>query len=212
MAQHHHHASHHHDQHAVAQLLREVCAEMAGLAGHHLPGLAPTFANNIVVVADSVNLAGEQGNYTIEGCQIAGKTYDKLSISLRHPAHADASPETYAANLIVTLAHELAHAHVVHHGHTSHAELLRDSHNHEFEVAAEHLGLEIARCAHQPGRVFTPRLTPRAHRHYRGLIGRLAGIGFTGTSGIGFAGPHGLHGHLHPNIQASKFFSLAPGN
>lgn len=209
------HQSHHIPQtlhhSAVARLLHEVCTDLTRAAEQHLPELAPKFANDIVVVADSTQLTGELGSYTVNGCRIDGKVYDKLSVSLRHPAHTDVNPAVYATKVLTTLTHELAHACTVRHGEAGSADPGHDGHTEEFGVAAEHLGLEVTRCEHYPGRVFTPRLTSDAHQKYQAQIRRLSRVNFAGVNGVGLAGPHGMRGSLHPNLQTKSYFSLATG-
>lgn len=197
---------------AVARLLHEVCTDLTRAVSHHLPGLDHKFAHEVVVIADGTRLTGELGSYTVSGCSINGRTYDKLSISVRHPAHTEVDPEAYAAKLLTTLAHELAHACTLHRGDAPHGDRAYDGHSEDFVTAAEQLGLEVSRCDHHPRRVFTQSLTPEAQRRYRAQIRRLAGVNFVGTHGVGLAGPHGLRGSLHPNIQASSFFCLASAN
>lgn len=197
---------------AVARLLHEVCTDLARAAKHRLPELAPKFASDIVVVADSAHLTGELGSYTVNGCRIGGKTYDKLSISLRHPAHADVDPPVYATKLLTTLAHELAHACTLRHGNAGFADPMHDGHTEEFGLAAEHLGLAVTRCDHHPGRVSTPRLTPAAQQKYQPQIGRLARVNFAGIDGVGLAGPNGMYGSLRPNLQSRSYFCLALDN
>lgn len=194
---------------AVARLLHEVCGDLARAAAHRLPGLEDTFHRDVVVIADASRTVGELGSFAAKGCRIGNRDYDKLAVSVRHHHHVDADREKYAANILATLAHELAHVHVHRSGERAAEAQRKNGHTEDFAEAARRFGLEVVYCPRHPSGITTPALTAAARDEHHVLVRRLAQLNLFGTRGVALAGPNGIRGALHPNLQAHSYFSLA---
>lgn len=181
------------DASIAAQLLRSVALDLAARVDHRLPGTAKTVRRRAVVCGDGNHVVGLLGSYTSSAWRLAGESFDKLTIALRHSAHQDLDPARYALGIVSTLTHEIAHAITHIYGIAGTTGPGRIRHTEDFAVIAIRLGLRVVRHPEHPTVVFTPGLSERGRTDYADLIQRVAQAQLHRTTGTGYAGPARFH-------------------
>lgn len=181
------------DPDAAAHLLRSVALDMARRVNHRLPGIAEAFSRRTVVCADGVHVVGVLGSYQSPAWSAGSERFDKLIITLRHSAHRATDPAIYAQNILVTLAHEAAHAYTQLSGLVGTTGPGRAEHTNDFALVAIRLGLHVVRRPEHPTVIFTPGLSAHGRIEFADLIERLVHANLARTSGIGYAGPERFH-------------------
>lgn len=179
--------------HDASRLLRAFALEMTTRVEHRLPGTAEAVRRRVVVCGDGTHVVGLLGSYTSSAWHLAGESFDKLTIVLRHSAHQDPDPMVYAWGIVSTLAHELAHVITHIYGIAGTTGPGRVRHTEDFAAVATRLGLRVVRRPDHPAVVFTPGLSEQGRADYADLVRRIAQAQLHRTTGTGYAGPARFH-------------------
>lgn len=145
--------------HDASRLLRSVAVDLAAHVDRCLPGTAETVRRRVVVCGDGDHVVGVLGSYTSSAWHLAGESFDKLTITLRHSARQDPDPMVYARGIVSTLTHELVHAITHIYGITGTTGPGRVWHTEDFAAIAIQLGFRVVRRPDHPAVVFTPGLS-----------------------------------------------------
>lgn len=177
----------------ASRLLRSVAVDLAARVDHRLPGTREAVRRRVVVCGDGDHVVGLLGSYTSSAWHLAGESFDKLTIALRHSAHQDLDPVRYALGIVSTLTHEIAHAITHIYGIAGTTGPGRIRHTEDFAVIANRLGLRVVRRPEHPAGVFTPGLSEQGRTDYADLIQRVTQAQLHRTTGTGYAGPARFH-------------------
>lgn len=177
----------------ASRLLRSVAVDLAARVDHRLPGTREAVRRRVVVCGDGDHVVGLLGSYTSSAWHLAGESFDKLTIALRHSAHQDLDPVRYALGIVSTLMHEIAHAITHIYGIAGTTGPGRIRHTEDFAVIANRLGLRVVRRPEHPAGVFTPGLSEQGRTDYADLIQRVTQAQLHRTTGTGYAGPARFH-------------------
>ena len=177
----------------ASRLLRSVAVDLAARVDHRLPGTREAVHRRVVVCGDGDHVVGLLGSYTSSAWHLAGDSFDKLTIALRHSAHQDLDPVRYALGIVSTLTHEIAHAITHIYGIAGTTGPGRIRHTEDFAAIAIRLGLRVVRRPEHPAVVFTPGLSEQGRTDYADLIQRVAQAQLHRTTGTCYAGPARFH-------------------
>lgn len=170
----------------------------------------------MVVCGEGNHVVGLLGSYASCAWHLAGDSFDKLTIALRHSAHQNLDPVLYALGIVSTLTHELAHAITHLYGIAGTTGPGRIHHTENFAAVATRLGLRVVRRPEHPAVVFTPGLSEQGRTDYADLIQRVAQAQLHRTTGTGYAGPARFHDLVDAALAADpslgKTNSSAPSN
>ena len=195
--------------HDASRLLRVFALEMTARVEHCLPGTAETVRRRVVVCGDGTHVVGVLGSYTSSAWHLAGESFDKLTIALRHSAHQDPDPVVYARGIVSTLTHEVSHAITHIYGIAGTTGPGRIRHTEDFAAIATRLGLRVVRRLDHPAVVFTPGLSEQGRTDYADLIQCVAQAGLHRTTGTGYAGPQRFHDLVDGAAEAEPSLSRA---
>lgn len=193
----------------AARLLRSVAVDLAARVDHRLPGTREAVRRRVVVCGDGDHVVGLLGSYASSAWHLAGESFDKLTIALRHSAHQGLDPVRYALGIVSTLTHEIAHAITHIYGIAGTTGPGRIRHTEDFAAVAILLGLRVVRHPEHPAVVFTPGLSEQARTDYADLIQRVAQAGLHRTTGTGYAGPARFHNLIDDALAADPSLGRA---
>lgn len=197
------------DASVASQLLRSVAVDLAARVDHRLPGTAETVRRRVVVCGDGNHVVGLLGSYTSSAWHLAGESFDKLTIALRHSAHQDLDPVVYALGIVSTLTHEIAHAITHIYGIAGTSGPGRVRHTEDFAAIAIRLGLRVVRRPEHPAVVFTPGLSEQGRADYADLIQQVAHAELHRATGTGYAGPARFHDLVDAALAADPSLGQA---